>query len=400
MKQMNQFFISVSLLATLSMTQVALAQPIACQLLLEMGPVAEANQLKKFLTGPEGTSDQSVVKPIGHRKGKVVFVKNKDEKWVSRHNAIANSLTAEGDVRLPILLLGPELAAKLGYAIREVGKNSIEIEVPDADLLAERVGKINKSLKARGLEPITYLPVRSGFVTVKETIQMMLSASGDYQLHFPYADRDFPLVNHEVSFHLGAVLLNKKITSRAREIIEETQSFINLIDAHRAEIGDVAIRLKGQIRIERNFEMEAGLASMVTTPGFSRRDNGMKSYNEIIPLISQRYMKYLVRNVEYLARPTLQPFEAVLTRLHLITGVDVKALIKSDNSNYQTFSLEQQRIGIQVKLNDQELAILKKIAVEFASKPRALRETGTPESWLNEFLLGLDQRIKDINESL
>ena len=148
-KKLSPLFLSLSLLTTLSFAQTSYAQaPVSCQLLLQASPSAEADNLKNYLSGPFGTSDVAVIHPIGHRNGKVVFVKNKNDMWVSRHEAIEHSLTAEGDVRLPIFLLGPELAAKLGYAIREIGNNEIEIEVPDAELLALKVAKINSSLKS------------------------------------------------------------------------------------------------------------------------------------------------------------------------------------------------------------------------------------------------------------
>lgn len=363
--------------------------------------MADANSLSRYLGGPFGTSDNPVVTPSGFRNGKVVFTKYKDNLWVSRHDAIPNTLTAEGDIRLPIFLFGPELAAKFGYAIREVGNNQIEIEIPDAEMYFQKVAKANQYLLSRKLEPITYVPIRTGFVTIKETIQIIRSAQGDYLVHFPYADRDFPLVTHEVAFHLGAILLNKKIIQRSREITDEFQLFIDMITEAKDEFGEAqANRLKGQLRIERNFEMEAGLASMVTSPGFSRRDLGMKPYSEILPRISARYLNYMLRNVHYLARPYLQPFEVVLTRLGLMTGVQVQDLVKNNNADFPTFSLPAQRIGIKVELNESQLATLRRLAVQYAQKERGTKELGAVSDWLDEWLMGLDKRIQDITNGL
>ncbi len=353
-----------------------------------------------YLKGPAGTSDKSVVTAIAHKNGKVIFIKNKNDEWVSRHDAVENTLTAEGDIRLPIFLLGSELAAKLGYVIKDLGEQRLEIEVPDADTLGLKVGEINRSLKARGLEPVTYLPVRTGFVTIRETIDIILSAKGDYLVHFPYADNDLAIASHEASFHLGSILLNRKIVSRARKITEETQELLNIIEAHQNEFGPKYRRLMGQLRIERNFEMDAGLASMVTSPGFSRRDNDMKSYGEIQEKFTDRYWNYMLRNVEFLAHPKMQPFEAVLARLQLITGQDFGAEIKSNVSSIQSTILERAKVGTKVPLETQEAAALKKIVKLYVQKIRSKEEIGSSQEWLLEFIKGLDQRIKDLSDSL
>lgn len=362
---------------------------------------AEAKNLEKYLHGPLGTSLESTVKTIGTRNNKVIFVKNKDGRWVSKHDAVPGTLTAEGDIRLPIFLLGTELAAKLGYAIREIGNNEIEIHVPDADLLAQKIAQINVALKAKDLDPITYLPIRAGFVTVKETIQMILSAQGDYLVHFPYADKDLVIAPHEVSFHLGSILLNRKIIARSRTITEEFQNLIDIIDQHKDELGPQATRLKGQLRIERNFEMDAGLASMVTSPGFTRRDNDMKSYTELRSKVTRRYWNYMIRNIEFLARPKMQPYEAVLTHLELITGLELKDIIRDvDRSDFRTMTIPLARVGTKVEMDAQALIVLKKIAITYAAKSRQRYETGPPTVWLEEFLSKLDQRIQDISDSL
>jgi hypothetical protein len=373
---------------------------LCAQALKPSASTIEAVNLSQYLTSYEGTSDLATVKAVGWRDGKVIFEKDKRGLWVSRHDAIPNTLTAEGDIRLPIFLFGTKLAAKLGYAIRELSPDKIEIGVPDADTLASKIAKANANLKARGLEPITYLPVRAGLVTIREIQAMMLSAQGDFNIYFPYADKDLNLVSHEASFHLGSILLNKKITSRAREVTQETANLLAMIEERAADVGPLAKRLMGQIRIERNFEMDAGLASMVTSPGFSRRDHGMKSYKEINPLISERYRSYMIRNIEFIARPRLQPYEAVLTRLQLITGVDVSDLIHHDNSNFLAMTLERAKVGTKVVLEEREKLALRKIAVSYASRQRTNFQTGPPQDWLNEFLQQLDQRIQDIEDSL
>ncbi len=284
--------------------------------------------------------------------------------------------------------------------IKDTGGQQLEIEVPDADTLAVKIGEINQSLKTRGLEPVTYLPVRAGFVTIKETINIILSAKGDYLVHFPYADGELSIASHEVSFHLGSILLNRKIVSRARKITEETQELLNLIEAHQDEFGPKFKRLMGQLRIERNFEMDAGLASMVTSPGFSRRDHDMKPYREIQGKYSDRYWKYMLRNIEYLAHPQMQSFEAVLGRLQLITGEDFSADIKNDTSSIQIRVLERAKIGTKVLLDSKEKAVLKKIVKLYVQKLRALDQTGSSQAWLEEFIGGLDKRIQDLSDSL
>jgi hypothetical protein len=108
----------------------------------------------------------------------------------------------------------------------------------------------------------------------------------------------------------------------------------------------------------------------------------------------------MIRNIEYLDRPRLQPYEAVLTRLHLITGIDVQKYIKGDGKIFPSYKLDAQRVGTKVVLNPEQLVILGHIVEKFMQAPRVLRETGTPEAWLDEYLSGLDKRIQDLNESL
>lgn len=360
----------------------------------------EAQNLSKYLNGPLGTSEASTVTTKGVLANRVVFVKDKDGMWVSKRNAVKDTLTAEGDIRLPIFLLGTELAAKLGFSIREISEKEIEVLVPDADLLADKITQINTSLKSRGLEPITYLPVRTGFVTVKETIQLILSAQGDYLVHFPYADHDLIIAPHEVSFHLGSILLSKKIISRSRIITEEFQKLIDLIETHKDQIGPLYRRLMGQLRIERNFEMDAGLASMVTSPGFTRRDGGMKSYAELYPSISERYRKYMVRNIEFLDRPRMQPFEAALIHLEKITGLDLSDLTSADRASFYTMEIPIARVGEKVALDSPSMQALKNVAQIYAKQSRPVFETALPQIWLEEFLHSMDQRIKEISDSL
>ena len=351
------------------------------------------------LAGPLGTSNDSVVTAVGFHDGKVFFEKDVDTPWVSRHYAVENTLTQEGDVRMPVFLLGTRLAERFGYKITNMGNQKLEIQVPDSNTIRSVVTHLNQSLRARALEPITYLPVRTGFISIEEVQKIMLSADGDFRIYFPYADQNLQIASHEASFHLGSILLTQKITGRARAITEETQRFIDLLQSNRSTFMNKGNELKDQLLIERNFEMDAGLASMVTTPAFMRRDGQMKSYAKLFPGMTPRYRKYFLRNIEYLNRPSLQPYEAVLARLQLMTGLEVTPFLKHRDYHFLAHSLPDYRIGNQIRLDDRELEALKQLVSQYVAIPRAIYITGVAEDWLNEYLGQLDQRIEDLEKS-
>ncbi len=358
----------------------------------------EAENLNKYLEGPKGTSSHSVVRVVDHTMNRIVFVKRKDEPWASNHEAIENTLTTEGDIRLFIFLVGPKLAAKLGFMIRDIGNDEIEIYVPDADYLTAKIIEINKALERHEKEPISYLPVRAGFISIEEIFEMLASNNAGFDVSFPFADRDFTIASHEVAFHLGSILLSKKMTSRSRILTLEYQALIEIIKLHASQLGRTADDLIHQLRLERNFEMDAGLASLVAKPGFTRRDNNLKPYAELT--YYDNYMKSMIQAITYLVRPTWQPYEAALLRLENMTGVDLSSIVSGDRNEFKTSSLAQVNVGKKFILNEKEQAIIREIAKDFFVRQRVKLETGEPTVWLHEFLQNLDRRIQEISDSL
>ncbi len=385
-----------------SETNFASSQYACGSLFFQASESKKIATLSKYLKENNGTSDQSTVSWIDHTDQKVIFKKNRDGLWLSRHLALEKSLTAEGDLRLPMFLFGAKLSVQLGFGIYEFGKSNsvLEVAIPDADQLARLVSEINASLKARGLEPMTYLPVRTGYISVDDGIQLALSASGDYLMHFPYADEHQILVPHEAAFHLGAMMLPAKIIRRARLITQETINFLKILKSHQAEFGAKAQTLIDQIMLERSFELDAGLASSVTTPAHARRDHGMKTYSEILPLMSEKSWQYLQRAMEYLNRPKLQPFEAVLTRLQIMTGIDLSEFVKGDNSGFMVREIASQGIGNKINLNQTEQKVLRKIVVSYLnSSPRPGLEINNSKQLAEDYIGGLDKRITDVSAS-
>ncbi len=390
---------AASLAISLPIAALASSHMVCESLFHVLSPKEEAKLIGFFLKENKGTSNQSTVKWIENTDHKVIFIKKKSDMWLSRHNALEESLTAEGDLRLPMFLMGSELAAHMGFAIHEF-EDRIEIAIPDAKSLGIVVSQINQSLKSRGLEPITYLPVYTGYITIQEGFDLALAAKGDYQVFFPYAD-DFPaLVPHEASFHLGAMMLPSKVTKRARLITEETQSFLKLINLHRKEIGSEKTQeLIDQIMHERVFEHDAGFASLVTSPAHARRDNDMKTYREIFSKISDKFWFYMKRDIEYLNRPGLQPYEAVLARLQIMTGVDLSEFIGNDTRGFIAFERLDQGIGKKVELTAKQKQSLKDVVVRYMSTPHLTAEITTSKALAEDYIQYLDKRISDINAS-
>ena len=399
-----KFMLSVGFAFAISFMQIRpsfAASQIACQnLFYEPSPATKMALLNKYLKESNGTSNHSTVTWVDHTDQKVVFSKPKDALWLSRHIALEESLTAEGDLRLPMFLFGAKLAMQFGFGIYEFENNLLEVTIPDADLIAARVAKINASLKMQGREPIRYLPVRTGYITAEEGIDLALVSGTDFLMQFPYADLDRVIVTHEAAFHLGAMMLPTKILRRARSITEETINFANLLKAEEGAFGKNTAAFIHQLLLERSFELDAGLASSVTTPAHARRDNGMKSYSETFNSMTERSWKYMSRSMEYLNRPQLQPFEAVLTRLQLMTGVNLSELIHGDNSGFTATQIPSQKIGDKIRLSKQEVSVLLKVVKTFYRQPRPIFESNSPRSLAEYYIQGLDQRISEISASL
>jgi hypothetical protein len=342
------------------------------------------------------SSEKSVVRFLGNKRGKVIFQKDKASPWLSRKNVYENSLTSEGDIRISIFLFGPKLAEELGFNIRDLGNGVLEIEVPNSQMLATLVSRINLGLLSRGLEPITYLPVRAGFVSSEESLQLTLSSREGLLMLFPYADLDPKLVSHEVAFHLGSILLPRQMTSRARSVTLETVRFVEFLRKNQGVLGDKAVLIAEQLMHERNFELDNGTATLTATPAFTRRNEGLPTYKQLIEKFDETAWKYMTKAVEYLARPGIQPLDALLFRLQYMVGLNVNDFAKSNPSEFKVANSQRHNLGTKIELDIRELEILRKLLTTYVQQPRPQYETISARNVLDNYLQNLDGRIEDI----
>lgn len=110
-------------------------------------------------------------------------LKKKQMNWWSVEQLNPEGVTPQGDPRAFIYLAGQELAQRFGFEFRVEGDDVI-LRVPDADRIAKTVEKLNRVLISRGQEPISYLPIRSGFNKLGETLALAEVTDGVIELRF------------------------------------------------------------------------------------------------------------------------------------------------------------------------------------------------------------------------
>lgn len=302
--------------------------------------------------------------------GDIVLEKLKGHIWYSSAKHNFTEITPEGDVRIPIAVFGAELAYEMGFRIESVidpstGNEKIIIRVPGFKKINEFIRLANEELKEAGQEPISYKLFKSGLLQSSEFLDITLDVNGDYLLQFPFDDANVYLTAHEISFHLAAIMLPRKILFRTKAISELTRKLTFKLADFDAEMNGKAKLIIDVLKVRRSEELDFGTGNLglciagQTIPGF---------FNNIFDtLIVGQSM------IQKLANPELSPLRHVLENTSSITKLE------------------------SIGLNPEEKDLLEKILSDFAKEEasyndEAIYEISTSITWFDEFKAGLPAR--------
>lgn len=360
--------------------------------------VFSLSQLEIFLsTQLTETSKNSVVKYTSQQESEsIILSKSVDQPWISVHWSKDSGLSVEGDVRNPMFIFGSQLSQKMGFEIVQDSANTLKIKIPDAKKIARFVKATNKELVKMGKGIISYLPVRFGYATSQQMLKLSVSGKGSYDLLFPYADRDPTLVSHEISYHLGALLLSPQILERTRVVTERHLQFIQLLKEKGNFLGIQLENIIAQIEVDRAFELDVGTGNTSYFLSSLKKDYPGKSYKDF----ANKQIPQFETDLSYLVRGDWTPTGVVIARvLKMIVNFNLS------NFNFKNFLMPQTTMGhgAKTKLSEYQAQKLIQLLKEFSS----IYEAGDAEKYppivssvlVHDFLDQLDQRVQDINEA-
>ncbi len=394
----------------LSLPHIGLARPQACTDLFKKNEIfLKLNFSESNLQPPEINSDEPTVDFVGVLPDGNVLLKKVKKSWLSSYDYYKQA-TPQADPRFPIFLFGIELAHKMGFQIGTASDGNTYMIAPGALKLEKWIRRVNTLLREKGQEPISYIPTKSGYVTSDQVLELVTKKDEDIKLFFPYEDNNQKLTIHEISFHLGAILFPRKFIERGHDINIRTQQFIQYLKSRKDEMGLVTDVIVNQIQINRGYENDAGTANITGNLGYIRALNDFRPYSRISPeLFSEKNnptVKSLLLAVEFYARPYVSPLAAVVTGLHLMTGVDLTGLTIFPKNSDATFNIQifpNTTIYRKVVLTSDQLVTLRKIIIDFVNIHKAEEnqkqyEISSPDEWLQFILNGFDSRINQLLE--
>ncbi len=338
-----------------------------------------------------------------------VLLKKTKENWKSNYDYL-NQATLQGDPRFPIFIFGVKLAYKMGFQIGKDSDGFVYMTVPGALKLEKWIRKMNSLLQKRNYESISYMPIKTDFVTSAQALELATKNDKDIKLFFPFADNNKKLTVHEITFHLGAILFPKNFIERGHDVSVRTLQFIDYLKLKKQELGPVVEKIIEQMIIDRGYENDAGTANLVWNLALIRELNPLLSYSKIAPSLLPMKDTFTVRNlteaVDFYARPSFSPLSAVITSLHLMTGVDTTklgAFSYNKNIKFNFNSHPRSNINRSVILSKVELDKLRKILIDFVNlhkdeETQRNYQLFTPEELLQSIVQGFDTRIDQLLE--
>lgn len=362
---------------------------------------------------PAGNSDHllsrtqtTFVKNIG-QDDSVTFIKDVTSHWRSNAILYPKAQTPQGDLRWFIALVGPEMAHYLGFRVVPTNQAIVELRVPQVKKIIEKVLALNQVLKDLKFDPITFMPESTGFVTEKQIIYGSIKPSADLPdtlLRFAYADHDPKLLPHEVGFHLHMLLASKALVSRARQV---NIRFVQLLEALKK---DPAYSELAEILISgRSVEMDNGSSLPGVMSAELRINSGMKNYSELLPMLSWPSVNAdalrIEQSINFLASPSLAPYEAVINVVSALTGVgrDLITNAQGISQAVSVIGLAKQNDQIEFSLSSKKTKQLYRILKDFAAQSREDLVQFSPRPDLAqsaEVLKGFGQRQNEIEQAL
>lgn len=327
--------------------------------------------------------------------GRIVLHKRKGDGWFS-YKRLGSGYTIQGDATSAIFIFGPELATELGFLYR-IDDSHVEIHAPGAQLFSSKILKMNEKLKNQGQEPISYLLVDANFLEEEEFLSLA-SDNLDIELVVPYAQQD-RITPHEVAYHLTGIIFPRKFLNRAARINRHTVSFAKFLNNVNSDFKMQALKIAKQLMFDRAYEVDTGVADIPASLAELRK--GLISYDRIWHDIKysrdKHFLNHFKERLNLLARPHLRPIEALMARLHYMTGVQIPF-----TTDFFTEPDLQFGINGKIELNESEKTTLAKLMHEYqqlhASDDLGI-ELSTAGQWLEDFMINLDDRIEQLKNA-
>ncbi|MDZ4678369.1 MAG: hypothetical protein SGI74_12770 [Oligoflexia bacterium] len=316
-----------------------------------------------------------------------------------------NRFSLQGDPRNIFYLLGPELALKFGFKINIHRDGTTELIAPNAEKFGKLIYGINVILKKNGFEPITYLPIKAEYIAPTDGVRFSLQSKGDFEIYFPFADSDPRITVHEVSYHLGSILLPQSITHRAHEITRYTQNFTDYLKTRAHELGELKSEIIDQLLLERSIEIDVGTGNTSHGLALLRQQSGLKDYKF---LLGRSVHHYAHDGLNYLIRPNVHPVDAVLLRLYNMTNPlrsEVQKLLLVNDFNFEYKENSEALMGRKIYLTPKQNNILLKIYKDFINSHEPSEFTKqfsitTEEKIMSDLIKSMDERLRQIDKAL
>lgn len=360
---------------------VALARPAVSQ------------AVKREATEPE------TVKFIGN-DGEVVTLERVGSDWFSRYEHIPGTKTVQGDPRFPMAVFGSFLAEKMGFAIYKGSDGKLYMQAPSAKKMQKLIAHMNQKLIAQEKEPISYEPIPANFITAEEGLRLATQTDGAILMKFPYSDNDPRLTVHEISYHLGAILFPRSFFEKSLQINQLTVQLIERIRQHPS-LGSLSEKTIKQLIMERAFELDSGTGNLTATLGHFRLI-GLHSYDDLTPdLLPQTEARTAIGR---LLKPGYSPLQAVMMRFAIMHNIHPKLLgLEQTAVSFNHYSKEGDQLGQRIMITSAEKEVLLQIAKEFMTEHQELNQLTDQRDTteiLRDFLSNLDQRIRDLTQTL
>lgn len=235
----------------------------------------------------------------------------------TKYEAKAGTDTPYGDLRNSIYILGPELAALMGWEIKvldpQLGLNGpLIVHVPGAKLYEKRILQINEELIANHKEPISIIPRRAGFLNSRQMLRFSLETPEHVEISFPNQDQDADLSPHEAGYHLNFIF-PQELSRRARNINTLISTFVEML--RRTGNSDLS-EYADAIEEGRSLEMDAGSALSTVFLARSRSERDFsKPQSAIHKSHPTENLDKLAHQINTFSRPTLTAFEVLVQHL-------------------------------------------------------------------------------------
>lgn len=251
--------------------------------------------------------------------------------WRSLSTAYSRN-TPQGDPRVPMAILGPELAYAIGFRIKPLGADTYEMRVPGSQVLSAKIATINSKLQAAKLDKFGYSLVTTGYLTAEEILNLAAEISGDIILKFAFAEMNPKIAAHEVTYHYNLVWPTE-VLIRAHHINLLTKKFVGYLRVHKADF--VYAETLAEWLVEKRSEaLDIGTGNCTGLLGALRlgaAGEGRPTYSYMLAEWQRQRangtsgfysdnLPALAENINRLAHSTLTPIEYLRLQVAILSG--------------------------------------------------------------------------------